>query len=313
MDSTKRTNWFQFNGSVVPAVRRRVILFVFFGFFISSVHNLKNLGFSLSLPILGSLIPTILIALLVVFKTNTAYERFREGRKSWGNLINAVHNLARHSWVVVRENDSNDRMLKVEVMRLLVAFPVAAKLYLREEPVNNELAEVLPTERYLELQKVTSPPLQIAFWIEDYIQEQYKRKCITGYQVSAMHKLLDRMVDSLGSCDRIVKTPIPLVYDIRLKEILLAYCLALPFQLVEYFHWFTGLVVGLISFVLLTVEEISSQLENPFGDDDNDLPLDSNCETSLQNIQELMSQEPGAGTLQLTSVNHNQEPQFWDR
>ena len=307
MNTTKRTNGFRVKESIVPAVLRPVILFGFFGFFISSVHNLKNLGISLSLPFGGSLILTLFIGLLLAYRMNTAYERFRDSRSRWGNLINAVHNLARHIWVIVRENGPNDRPLKIEIMRLLVAFPVAAKLFLRKEPVNSEVADLVPTERYLELQNATNPPLQIAFWIEDYLQEQYKRKCIAGYQVSDMHKLLDKIVDSFGTCDRIVNTPIPIVYDIRLKQLVSLYCLSLPFQLVDYFQWVTGIVVALISFVLLAIEEISSELENPFDDHYSNLPLDETCDISLQSIEELMFHEPGLGTLQLTSVNGNQE------
>lgn len=307
MNTTKRTNGFRVKESIVPAVLRPVILFGFFGFFISSIHNLKTLGISLSLPFVGSLILTILIGLLLIYRVNTAYERFRDSRSRWGNLINAVQNLARHIWVVVRENGPNDRPLKIEIMRLLVAFPVAAKLSLREEPINSEVADLLPTERCLELQKSTAPPLQIAFWIEDYLQEQYKRKCIAGYQVSDMHKLLDKMVDSFGTCDRIVNTPIPIIYDIHLKQLVSLYCLLLPFQLVDYFQWFTGIVVALISFIVLAIEEISSELENPFDDNYNNLPLDENCDKNLQTIEELMFHEPGLGTLQLTSVNGNQD------
>ncbi|HEY9610049.1 bestrophin family protein [Allocoleopsis sp.] len=304
---TKRRQGFrgalQRKGSVVPVVFKQVLLCGLFGFLISSVHNLRNLGFSVSIPLWGGVIPTIVIALLLVIRAKTAYERFLEGRKNWGDLINTVRNQARQVWVGVREIEPADRAKKLETIRLLVAFTVASKLHLREEPVNGELEYLISSERYLELKKLTNPPLQIAFWIGNYLQEQYNRKCLNSSQLTALHQLLDQMVNHLGACERIIKTPVPLAYAIHLRQLVLIYCLSLPFQMVGAFLWLTGPIVALISFALLGLEEISREMENPFGYDDNDLPLDLNCDTMLHNIEDLISQELSSTNWQLTSVN----------
>ncbi|MBD2017468.1 hypothetical protein H6F96_26325 [Microcoleus sp. FACHB-53] len=304
---TKRRQGFRWalqqKGSVVPVVFKRVLLCGLFGFFISSVHNLRNLGFSVAIPLWAGIIPTIVIALLLVIRTQTAYERFSEGRKSWGNLTNTVRNQARQVWVAVREIEPTDRPKKLETIRLLVAFVVATKLHLRGEPVNSELEYLLSAERSLELKNLTNPPLQISFWIGNYFQEQYSRKSINSTQLVALDKLLDRMVNNLGACERVIKTPIPLAYALHLRQLVLIYCLTLPFQLVGAFFWLTGPIVGLISFALLGLEEINCEMENPFGYDDNDLPLDLNCDTMLHNIEDLISQELSPGNWQLTSVN----------
>jgi putative membrane protein len=304
---TKRRQGFRWalqrKGSVVPVVFKQVLLCGLFGFLISSVHNLRNLGFSVSIPLWGGVIPTIVIALLLVIRAKTAYERFLEGRKSWGDLINAVRNQARQVWVGVREIEPADRAKKLETIRLLVAFTVASKLHLREEPVNGELEYLISSERYLELKKLTNPPLQIGFWIGNYLQEQYNRKCLNSSQLTALHQLVDQMVNHLGVCERIIKTPVPLAYAIHLRQLVLIYCLSLPFQMVGAFLWLTGPIVALISFALLGLEEISREMENPFGYDENDLPLDLSCDIILHNIEDLISQELSSSNWQLTSVN----------
>ena len=199
---TKRRQGFrlalQQKGSVVPVVFKQVLLCGLFGFLISSVHNLRNLGFSVSIPLWAGVIPTIVIALLLSIRTQTAYERFLEGRKGWGDLTNTVRNQARQLWVSVREIEPADRVKKLETIRLLVAFAVATKLHLRGETVNSELEYLLLPERSLELKSVTNPPLQISFWIGNYFQEQYSRKCINSTQLAALHQLLDQMVNHLG-------------------------------------------------------------------------------------------------------------------
>ncbi len=299
----KKQNWFrvalQLQGSVIPSILPRVIFCTAFGVFVSIIHQF---GFSVSSPVLSGVIPSVVLGLLLVFRTNTAYERFWEGRKAWGNLVNTVRNLARQIWGAIAENEPEDRKAKVETLRLLVAFAVSIKLHLRSEPVNSELEVLMSAERYQILQKMNHPPLEIAFWIADYLQYQHERNCLNTYQLSAMLKLLDTMVDVLGACERILKTPIPLAYAIHLKQLLLLYCLLLPFQMVNQLNWWTGLVVGLVSFTVFGVEEIGIEIENPFGYDANDLPLDTICSTMQRNIEDLITLAPCVRRWQTKSI-----------
>jgi putative membrane protein len=84
----------------------------------------------------------------------------------------------------------------------------------------------------------------------------------------------------------------PLAYAIHLKQLLLIYCLLLPFQLVSNLGWWTGVIVALISFTLFGIEEIGIEIEDPFGHDKNDLPLDAICSTMLRNIEDLITLTP---------------------
>jgi putative membrane protein len=103
-----------------------------------------------------------------------------------------------------------------------------------------------------------------------------------------MNDLLNSLVEALTGCERILRTPIPLAYAIHLKQLLLIYCLSLPFQLVDDLHWWTAAVVALISFTLLGIEAIGIEIENPFGHDPNDLPLDEICTTMLTHLEDLI-------------------------
>ncbi|MBD2099944.1 bestrophin family protein [Leptolyngbya sp. FACHB-261] len=285
--------WFRLalrlQGSVIPEVFPRALICGLFGGLISVLHVL---GWPVSLPVLGSLIPSIVLGLLLVFRTNTAYERFWEGRKAWGTLTNTVRNLARQLWMAVTEEEPADRTQKIATLRLLVAFAVAVKLHLRQEPLSAELEALLAPSQYLKLKTMNHPPLEIAFWIGDYLQDQHRRGRLSSHQLTAMHELLDDLVDALGACERILKTPMPLAYAIHLKQLLLIYSFSLPFQMVDQLVWITGPVVALISFTLLGIEAIGIEIENPFGRDPNDLPLDAICSTMLRNIEDLITLRP---------------------
>jgi putative membrane protein len=290
-------NWFrlatQLKGSIIPAVWGRTLVCSGFGILVSFLYALN---LPVNIPVLVAFVPNIVLGLLLVFRTNTAYERFWEGRKCWGSLVNSVRNLARQIWIAVQEKTIEDRQAKIATLKLLVAFALAMKLHLRQQSPNQELLPFVSPAQFQSLQVMNNPPLQVAVWIGDYLQEVYLRGCLTMYQLSATHKLLDSMVDALGVAERILKTPIPLAYALHLKQLLLIYCLSLPFQLVEGVGWLTGPIVGIFSFTLLGIEEIGIEIENPFGTDPNDLPLDAICHIMQRNIDDLISITPRASS-----------------
>lgn len=305
MKAEKR-GWFQvalqLKGSVISAIYQQVLWCAAFGIFISVLHHFR---LPVSQPILGSVIPSIVLGLLLVFRTNTAYERFWEGRKIWGSIVNNIRNLARQIWVCVDEISHEDKENKIAALYLLVAFAVATKLHLRGEPIGSELEELLPNSNYMKLKLMNNPPLEVAFWIGDYLQQQYNHNYLNSYQLTAMQELLNNLVDNLGACERILKTPMPLAYAIHLKQLLLLYCLLLPFQIVQSLGWWTGFIVALISFTLFGIEAIGLEIENPFGYDANDLPLDAICQTIKRNTDDLISLTPNTQKLSFMKSEEN--------
>ena len=284
--------WFRLalklRGSVAVTVLPRALLCGCFGFIVSPIYYFKV---PFNWEVLGSVISNVVfnlvLGLLLVFRTNTAYDRFWEGRKNWGTIVVSVRNLARQIWVGVAEVEPADREKKAAIMRLLAAFAVATKLRLRKEPVSGELEELVDDDLSLKLKSVKSPPLEVTRWVGAYLQQQHNRNCLNSNQLMAMNKLLDSLVEALTGCERILTTPIPPAYGIYLKRVLLIYCIALPFKFVVTLKLWTCLMVILISFVLFGIEEIGNEIENPFGYDPNDLPLDDLCKTILGNIEDL--------------------------
>lgn len=301
--------WFlyalRWQGSVIPSILPRTLICGLFGMLIAVLYHY---GLPVYVPVLVSIIPNVVLGLMLVFRTNTAYERYWEGRKIWGSLINNTRNLARSIWVIVQEQREGDRTDKEAALYTLAAFAVATKLHLRNDPVNEELAELVSPERYEKLKSMNNPPLEVAFWISDFLQQKFHQGAINVYQLNGMQELLNGLVDNLGGCERILKTPIPMAYAIHLKQLLLLYCFTLPFQLVQDLGFWTGPIVILISFTLFGIEEIGIEIENPFGRDSNDLPLDSICKTIQRNIDDLMSLEPATARLNASKRWAENEP-----
>jgi ion channel-forming bestrophin family protein len=286
-------SWMQYTlrlkGSVIPAVLPRTLICGLFAVLISAIHVR---GIPVNIPALASVVSNVVLGLMLVFRTNTAYERFWEGRKLWGSVTNASRNLARNIWVIIPDRTPTERQSKRAALDLIVAFAVAMKLHLRRETVNQELQPLLPSAQYQNLKGMNNPPLEVAFWIQDYLQQQHDSDRLNIHQLISLQQLLNSLVDCLGGCERILKTPIPMAYAIHLKQLLLIYCLTLPFQFVSQLGWWTAAVVMLVSFTLFGIEAIGMEIENPFGRDYNDLPLDAICDTMKRNIDDLTKVEP---------------------
>lgn len=270
-----------------------IVFFTSYGFIIAIVYDVWQ--FPILIPEDNDALATALIVFnlglpaLLVFRTNTAHQRFWEARQLWGQLVNVIRNLTRNICIIVQVKSPHNRKEKEKILFLLVAFVLAIKLHLRAEPVNDELASLMSETQYFKLKYYTNhPPLQIAYWIGNYLQSQYEHHCLNVYQLSDLQQLVDTIVDILGGCERILKTPQPIIYTLMLRLLVIAYCLLIPLEIVDDCHGFTSLVMTFASVILFGLEQIGSQLEQPFAKNPNTLPLDLICNTIVLNVEELI-------------------------
>jgi ion channel-forming bestrophin family protein len=284
--------WFstliRLSDSVIPAMWKRVTLCALVGLLVSWGYG-RGLTW-LGQPGIDNVVPSLVLGLLLVFRTNTAYDRFWEGRKAWGTIVNASRNLVRQILVTVQTQSEAEQLQQNQVIRLVGCFAIAMKQHLRDEPLLKFEFDGILTEPQLSvLTQVNHPALEIAVWIDDYLQQQQRAGHLNVFQLNGLMGLISQLVDALGACERIIKTPVPLAYSIHLKQLLLLYCLSLPFTLVDRLGWLTGLVAALVSFTMLGIEAIALDIENPFGRDRNDLPLEYICATIRRNLEDLIT------------------------
>jgi len=237
----------------------------------------------------GNVACNLVLGLLLVFRTNTAYDRFWEGRKAWGTLVITTRNLAREMHIAIDSPTAEAKANKAEALNRLVSFAIAVKCQLRNESPAEALTALLSEEDIAQIKKANRPPQLITFWLSHYLkQQELKGHLAMGHRIE-INNQLNKLVEGLSGCERIVKTPMPPSYSIYLKRLTLLYCLLLPLGLAGQLGWWTPGAIALTSFVLLGVEEIGNDIENPFGYDFNDLKLDSICNTLLSDIQSVLS------------------------
>ncbi len=299
MVMSERKSWFQWfklafdiKSSVLRAIWRRVVGTMIFSTFISWAYFR---GLPVDQPILAGLIPSVVLGLLLVFRTNTAYDRFWEGRKLWGVMIHNCRVLSRNISFFIPTKTAEEKQTKWASIRLVGTLLSVIKCHQRKKGLTPEVQTRLTDEQFLELKPVQHKPLRVSHWLADYFQKMYDTDRINYRLFIELNQSLNSILDAMAGCERIDSTPLPKAYSIHLKHLLLIYCLSLPFTLVAELYWLSVPAVGVITFALLGIEEIGLEIENPFGNDPNDLPLEKYCNLSQDNIEELIQYSEQSG------------------
>ncbi len=229
----------------------------------------------------------IVLSVLLVFRTNTAYDRWYEGRGLWGSLVNNCRNLAVMIQATFPREDTRSR---AELAALIANFGIALKEHLRKGVIWEELTHSTP-EEIASYQAKNHVPNHIVTLIHEKIQVVYQSGAITGADIRNMKPHLQAFLDVAGACERIKKTPIPFSYSVYIKILILGYSLMLPFGLVEDFGYFAVPLVTFIFYTFIGIEMMASEIEEPFGLDCNDLPTGDIAQTIKKNVFEILSVE----------------------
>lgn len=219
------------------------------------------------------------ISLLLVFRTNTAYDRWWEGRKLWGSLVNNSRNLA-IKLAAILENESDKAFFR----KTISTYADILHKHLKNEDTAKQLFEDLD----LEIDHHKHKPNQVAKLLFQKVNELYLAKKITGDQLIIINSEIQSFTEVCGACERIKNTPIPYSYSAFIKKFIFFYVMTLPFGYSFSLGYYTAPVVVFIFYVLASLELIAEEIEDPFGGDVNDLPTKKISENIKKHIEELL-------------------------
>lgn len=223
------------------------------------------------------------ISLLLVFRTNTAYDRWWEGRRLWGSLVNNSRNLALKLKAMLPEEDTESR----QWFELLIPrFAYALREHLMSDKTRTELFDELPEG--VDIDQNKHIPNQISLLLFQKVNALYKDGIITGNQLIVLNAELQSFADICGACERIKNTPIPFSYSVFMKKFIFFYIMTLPFGYVFSLGYLAIPVVVFIFYVLASLELIAEEIEDPFGSDANDLPTQKICINIEKHVKELL-------------------------
>lgn len=273
-------HFFDIRGTLLKEVGPRVGTCVLWA---SGVVVFHKYVWHVSIPLTLHSLVGVALGLLLVFRTNASYDRYWEGRKLWGGIVNASRNLVRAASVHLR--DQPDYL--VRLTRWTAVFPWTALSTLRGEFTLGPLAGELTADELFSARNAQHPALFVAQEITACLLEAKSHGLLTDIQFLMLDQNIQLLVDHLGGCERIRKTPLPFAYVVHLRRALVIYCFTLPFALVGDFGWFTLVAVLLVAYTFFGIEEIGVEIEGPFGNDENDLPMEDICATIHRNLYAL--------------------------
>lgn len=301
-----KTTWLRtlllVRGTAITNIWPRVLSATLVATGVTYAHEAHGL-FTTNLTVTPFTLIGLALSIFLGFRNNTSYDRFWEARKLWGGVVNTSRNVTRQLLVHVGpEGLSEDYRTTARVdgadpevvafhhrtVRRVVAYVHALRHHLRNQDRLAELAPFLSASEVEALKDEQNRPIAILQRLGADIRAAYERGWIHAQHVPMLEGSLSTLTDLQGGCERIRATPIPFSYNVLLHRIVFVYCFTLPFGLVDIpgLNVFTPFVVTLVSYAFFGLDAVGEEIEEPFGEDPNDLPLSAITNTIEINLRQ---------------------------
>lgn len=288
----KKTNWFRmlfiWKGSVLPKLLPRLAgLFLFTSIIVYYRSYLDRYHGELSTNIYTLF--GIALAIFLGFRNTVCYDRFWEGRKLWGALLNDTRSLAQqvHNFI---PGDESHKKEKIIFMKQMAAMVYALNHQLRCTDAIPEIIKLLGPEFVKKLEGAEYRPVILMRELGTQINKWRECGTIDTILQVAMDKNLANFSNVIGGCERIAATPIPFSYYVLLHRTIYIYCFLLPLGFANSLGWYAPFIITFIGYTFTALEAIADELEDPFGNMQNDLALDAmsiNIERSIAEIEDI--------------------------
>lgn len=278
---------FSLRGSFSRGVMLRVLAFGLIG---AVVVAIDTLGVRVHLPAGVHETSAAVVALILAFRTNTAYNRFWEGRSLWGAIVNASRNAAQ----LVRSHVDDDADATRAFATWVVVFAWVTRRRLRAERSWPEIERLLPPADFAELAAAPHPSLHATQQMSRALAGWVRSGRLDPVLAAHGQHVVGTLVDSLGGCEKIARTPTPLGHVLLMERFIALYLATLPFMLVTRVEMLAPVATMLIAYPILQLDALGAALDDPFGHDPSHLPLTRIC---LVIEKDLLGTSPAPDTI----------------
>lgn len=223
-----------------------------------------------------------IISMLLVFRTNTAYDRWWEGRRHWGSFVNHTRSFSMKLLAFAGKEET----IKAKVLLQNYIFSCVDHLRKRMSTVHWKEVPGEPLEKYTNKSHI---PNALLTDLVNEVETLRRKGKLNDTQMLMLNEEMRSFAETLGACERIKSTPIPYSYSMFIKKIIFFYTITMPFGLVSDFKYWTILVVTFIFYAFASLELLAEEIEDPFGEDDNDLPTDEIAEKIRKQTDEIFN------------------------
>ena len=234
------------------------------------------------------------LGLLLILRTNAGYDRWWEARKLWGGIVNQSRNLV----IGAVAYGPNDLGWQEKFVRWTAVFPHVARLNLRGELPSSEVANLVGPDDARRVATTEHMPSFVAAMLANLLYEAREKLGMDGFSFIQVDRERALLIDHIGACERIAKTPLPRAYSINIRRFIVIFILMLPFSLLYLLDsdWLIPFITMLVAYPLLSLDQIGVELENPFSTSNlSHLPLDdisADIERDVLSVLKVMPPEP---------------------
>ncbi|WP_431819313.1 bestrophin family protein [Burkholderia sp. F1] len=287
-----RQNWLQmlfvWNGSVLQSIIPQLVFMAIVST-LAVFTNGRIFGEKIPLNTAPFTLFGLALAIFLAFRNNASFERFKEARHLWGDMLIASRTLT--SQMRRYLPDHVDDALRNQTVDLLIAFVYALKHQLRHTDPAEDLTRILGRAHNDALAPKCYKPVAMLDEIRGNLTRMLARAPDAGTTLWMVDEQINRLGNAVGGCERIASTPIPFAYSVLLHRTVYAYCVLLPFGLVDSTEFFTPLICVFISYTLIALEAIANEVAEPFSTAPNALALDAMARTIERSVLELCGAE----------------------
>ncbi|KVW60896.1 bestrophin family protein [Burkholderia ubonensis] len=287
-----RQNWLQmlfvWNGSVLQSIIPQLVFMAIVST-LAVFTNGRIFGEKIPLNTAPFTLFGLALAIFLAFRNNASFERFKEARHLWGDVLIASRTLT--SQMRRYLPDHVDDALRNQTIDLLIASVYALKHQLRHTDPADDLTRILGRARTDALSGKVYKPVALLDEIRGNLARMLARAPDAGTTRWMVDEQINRLGNAVGGCERIASTPIPFAYSVLLHRTVYAYCVLLPFGLVDSTEFFTPLICVFIAYTLIALEAIANEVAEPFSTAPNALALDAMARTIERSVLELCGAE----------------------
>ncbi|MCY0854604.1 bestrophin family protein [Cupriavidus sp. D39] len=285
-----KKNWFSmlfvWNGSVLLSIIPQLLfLAVVSGFAVLTQGRI--LGEKIPLNTAPFTLFGVALTIFLAFRNNASYERYKEARHLWGSVLIASRSLT--SQVLCYIHD--DRADRVQLVNGLIAFVYALKHQLRKTDPMQDLNRLLGREAAERLRSKHYQPIAILNDIRCKLGRLQLGERTFDTKLWMFDAQINDLEKTVGGCERIASTPIPFSYGVLLHRTVYAYCIMLPFGLVDSTELFTPIISVFVAYTLIALEAIAEEVSEPFSMAPNALALDAITRNIERSLLELCNRE----------------------
>ncbi|MEC7121139.1 MAG: bestrophin family ion channel [Pseudomonadota bacterium] len=273
------------HGSILPRILPQLLLVTLLSVLVTWLHGRV---FDLKVPLNFVPFPLIGLALAIFlgFRNSASYERFWEGRKLWGILLNDCRTLARQLLSFTGSIEQSK-----PIILTLIATVHALRHQLRGSMPQADLQRLLGDDQS-HVAEHHFVPNMLLLHAAQQITDLRTQGHLDLWLSTQCEAPLARLTDAIGGCERLHGTLLPYTYSVILHRIVYLYCFLLPFALVDTIGWTTPVIVAFIAYTFFALEAISDELEEPFGRAANDLALNGMSYMIEHSLLEMIGETP---------------------